>query len=421
MDAQSSFNVRLMKRKRTNKKRLVKIEVEVMKYGFNGKDKVRRFVDTSVWINPNHWIQKTQKISSKEEDVAIKQQKINAIYGAILNFVNTNGEQLPDNDEIDVSNLKTFFPNLKSKKKTLVEYIDEYHKFRVGRRDKRNTTKGFVTLKSRISGFDKSLKQKTYFNSINLSWSNNFEIYLNGKNYKSETIAKTYSLLITFLNHYYDLKDELNIDLTDKFKSNKFKRGSKSGNKANPLNMLQLLQLIKHEFDEEHLKKTKKMILLQCHTGIRYDDIKRLRPEHIDDNFLIFKPVKTERYKIEVEQPLNPYAYALLKEFDFNTESLDYENQTYNKNIKTVFNKMRETYPDLKYGTYTSHNFRDTFISLAVEAEINWKSIITWVGHKNYNIMDRYISISKEFNKKEMEKMHKIMIVQGKVVRYKEM
>ena len=420
MITQDSFKVRLMTRKRTNKSGLTKIEVEVMKYEYAGTHKVRRYVDTTIWVHPRSWVQKTQRISNKELEATEKQQKINSVYGSILNFVNTNGEQQPEIEGINFDALKEFFPKLVAKRKTLADYIDEYYKYRVGLNNKRNTTKGFITLKTRIQDFDTSKKRKTYLNGINLNWSNELEVYLKGKPYNEETISKTYALLNTVLNHYYDLKDEINVDLSDKFKSKKFKRGKKTGNKPNPLNMMQLITLSKHQFEQEHLKKTQKMILLQCNIGMRYDDIKKIRPEHIENEELKFVPAKTEHHGIIVVQPLNEYAHYLLKEVGYNTSVYDYENQSYNKNIKEIFDIMREKYPDLKYKTYTSHNFRDTFISNAVEAGINWKSIITWVGHSSYDMMDKYIKTSPEFNRREMDKMYKFMVVQGKVIYYQE-
>lgn len=421
MITQDDFKVRLMTRNRTNKAGLTKIEVEVMKYEYAGKRKIRKFVDTSVKVLPRNWQQKTQKISSKEPDAVSKQQKINIVYSSILNFVNTNGVNQPDIDGINYDNLKDFFPSIRIKRKTLVDYIADYHKFRVGQSAKRGTTKEFVTVKNRVNNFDIWNKKKTYFENINISWSNVFERYLREKKYSNGTIEKTYTILYTVLNYYYELKDELGIELSDKFKSKKFKRGKKSCNKPNPLTWVQLLTLSKHNFEEAHLKKTQKMILLQCHTGMRYGDIKRIRPNNITkDDTLKFIPAKTEHHDIEVVQPLNPWSKSLFEEVNNDTSCYDYTNQTYNRYIDNIFDIMREQYPDDEFTEYDSHNFRDTFISNAVQASVNWKSILQWVGQTSYKIMDRYIHLSPEFERGEMEKMYKIMVVQGKVVYYKE-
>ncbi len=417
-----NFKVRLMTRNRANKAGLTKIEVEVMRYVYAGKGKERKYVDTNVSISPKNWNQKTQKITNKEPDQVALQSKINIAYSVVLNFVTSNGEIIPDIDGLNIDGLKPFFPQMRVNRKTLANYIDDYYKFRVNQGTKKNTTKEFKTLKNRIEAFDTWNKKKTYFENINLLWSTDFENYcLNKKEYSPGTIEKSYTILYTVLNHFYQLRDEMQIELSDKFTYDDFKRGKKSKNKANPLTMPQLMTLYNHNFEENHLIITKKMILIQCFTGVRFDDIKRFRPENFEnDGFLTFTPAKTEHHKIEVRQPLNEYAKGLLQEVEYDTSQYKLQNQPYNRNIKEIFNKLRTENPELKYKTYTSHNFRDTFISNAVQASINWKSILTWVGQTSYQIMDRYIELTPDFEKKEMEKMFKYMVIDGKIHYYKE-
>ena len=50
------------------------------------------------------------------------------------------------------------------------------------------------------------------------------------------------------------------------------------------------MSLYNHKFDLKNQEVIRKMILIQCFTGVRYDDIKRIRPENIESDFLIFTP-----------------------------------------------------------------------------------------------------------------------------------
>jgi integrase len=418
-----NYKVKLIAKNRTNKAGLTKIEVQVMKYNYqDGKTTlIRKYIDTNVWVTLKNWNQKTQKIGSKESDQNSKQQQINQAYSAVLAFVTTSGAQYPVVEGLNLDNLKEFFPEMKVSRKTLANYIEDYYNHRVNQGTKKGTTKEFKTLQNRIEAFDVWNKKKTYFENINLLWSNDFENYCrNVKKYSDGTTEKTYTILYTCLNYYYQIRDEMQIELTDKFTYDGFKRGKKSINEANPLTMQQLIQLAKHPFTAQHLIITRKMILIQCFTGIRYDDIKRLRPKHFEnEGFLKFKPIKTEHHKkIEVLQPLNDYAKSLLQEVGYDTSVYKLQNQPYNRNIKEIFNILRSEYPDLKYKTYTSHNFRDTFISNAVQARINWKSILNWVGQTSYQIMDRYINLTPEFEKDEMNKMFQFMVVNNKIHHY---
>lgn len=261
---------------------------------------------------------------------------------------------------------------------------------------------------NRIKRFDDSRNKKTYLPDINISWSDDFEVWLTEKEYSQGTIEKTYTVLITVLYYYWEIKDEQNIDMTDKFQSKLFKRGEKSKNKPNPLTEEQMMTLYNHKFDLKHQEVIRKMILIQCFTGVRFDDIKRIRPENIESGFLIFTPKKTERFDFEVEQPLNRYTKELLEEVNNDTSCYKMTNQAYNRGIEDLLKILagKEEYKDLKFKTdHTSHNFRDTFISLAVIKSVNWKSILKWVGQSSYSIMDRYIHLTKPFEESEMKKM----------------
>lgn len=164
--------------------------------------------------------------------------------------------------------------------------------------------------------------------------------------------------------------------------------------------------LYKHNFNDKYFDKIKRMILFQCFTGVRYGDMSTIRPNNITNGYLIFMPKKSERYDKEVEQPLNKYAIEIFDELGNDTSILKMENQPYNRQIKEVFKLLQTIYPKLKFDNdYTSHNFRDTFISLAVSKGVNWKSILLWVGQSSYKIMDRYVEISRPFDTAEMKKM----------------
>ena len=150
---------------------------------------------------------------------------------------------------------------------------------------KRGTIKEFKTVLNRIKIFDDSNDRKTYLTDINISWSDDFEIWLHEKGYSDGTIEKCYSILKTVLHHYWEVKDEKNIKMTDKFQSKKFKRGKKSKNKPNPLSEEQVLALYNYTFTEKHFETVRKMILLQCFIGMRYDDIKRISPKSISFDY----------------------------------------------------------------------------------------------------------------------------------------
>jgi len=377
-----------------------------------GKDIKEKRIRTNIRVKPKNWSSKKGEVLKGDFNNQQKNRFIKDKESQISSYIHN-----PDLDykmaqlsREEFLIIEEVFPSKKllKYKKSLVDYTDEYYNRRKKLGHPHGTIKEFKTVMNRIKRFDDRRNKKTYLPDINISWSDDFEVWLTEKEYSQGTIEKTYTVLITVLYYYWEIKDEKNIDMTDKFQSKLFKRGEKSKNKPNPLSEEQLMALYNHRFDLKSQEVIRKMILLQCFTGVRFDDIKRIRPENIQSGFLIFIPKKTEKFDVEVEQPLNRYAKELLEEVNNDTSCYKMTNQAYNRAIEDLLKILagKEEYKGLKFKTnHTSHNFRDTFISLAVIKSVNWKSILKWVGQSSYSIMDRYIHLTKPFEESEMKKM----------------
>ncbi len=418
------FNERKMIRNRINKNGLTKVLIEVCQYTYSGTGQyntIFKRISTDVWINPKNWNQKKEMVMPPESDVYLKNKDIDKVFVAVKAYINSKGMQTIDqvySEAMNLASLKEFFPNRKENRKSLVDYFDDYINYRKASGTVRNTLKEFITVKNRIKSFDASTGKRTFFENIDMVWSDKFELWLkneakNGKKigYNSGTVEKTYTILITVLNHFYKRKKQLQINLTDDFRIKNpdgFKRGTKSINDANPLNDTQRETLYAHQFAEKHLMLTKDRFLWQCYTGLRYSDAFKINEENIQNGILNFTPSKTKRYKIKIEQPLHDVAKELLKKHDYDIRKLAITNQAYNRELKEMFLKMQEKYPDLKYKSdYGTHCGRDTFISMCVAKGVDWKTILKWVGQSSYRIMDRYIKLTDEYEKQQMKKVNK--------------
>lgn len=415
--ANSTYNVRRMTQNRKNKKGLVKIEIEILRYFYGGKssyNKHRTYVDSLQWVKPANWNNKTQKLSKKEENYEVKTNKINQTFAAVQAYVSSKGQQMIDQayvEDIDFSKVRELFPSRKENRNTLVDWIERYYQRRKDAGDPHGTVKEFLTVKNRVKAFDAHGNRKTQLEDINILWSDGFYIWAKfTAGYSEGTIEKTYVILKTVLHHLYSNRELYGVEFKDYFKNREFKRGKKSKNKPNAMTLEQRDILFNHRFDTPYLEKTRKMMCFQAFTGVRYGDIRNIRPEHIipdtdTPKALKFEPTKTSRYNVEVEQPLNPQATELLKEVSFDTSYYSTKAQPYNRYILEVIEKLIEAYPEAKFRTkYSSHNMRDTFISIAVQKEVNFKSILKWVGQSSYSVMDRYIELSDEFSEAEMAK-----------------
>jgi integrase len=390
-----------------------KVYIEIVSFFPDDQKKTKR-VPTDIWVLPKNWNSKKDDgtVTTKDPDHIEKNASINTAFSLyVVELIQR--EQGTWNEDFKPEGLISIADMFPKKTKCLVDFIEDYVVFRKNQGTVQGTTKEFTTCKNRIDDFDIYRNKKTFFEDINITWSDNFESYLRQKKnedgslkYMNGTIGKTYTILVTILNHYYERRDDNHINLSDKFRSQRFKRGGKSINLPNPLTKEQLHILYNHTFEEKHLELIKTRFCLQSFLGVRYSDLFKIRPENIKDGWLKIKPIKTKRYEVEVNQPLNQYALEILKKYNYDTSSLYITNQAYNRELKDMFPVLVEKYPQMDFKTdYGTHSCRDTFISMCVEAGVNWKSILQWTGQSSYTIMARYAKNQPKHMEEDMKKI----------------
>ena len=414
------FSVRKMILPRTNKLGLTKVIIEVYRYKYHDNSTSFKRISTDVWVLPKCWSKKKQEVIHDLE-AEVKNKNIDKVYVAVKSFINSKGRISTNqvySERLNLASLKEFFPSNSANRKCLTDYIDDYYKLRKAQQTTHGTLKEFKTMMNRVIAFDTYKGKKSYFEDIDITWSDNFELFLrniaiNRKSvgYEDGTIEKTYTILITVLNHYYDRRKSDPVNLSDDFRKkgkNGFKRGSKSINDANPLNDQQLKALAEYDFPEEHLQRTKDRFLWQCYTGMRYGDAFSITKENIANNWLYYTPNKTINHRVKVSQPFNEKALELLKKYDSDMTKLAITNQAYNRELETVFEELQVKYPKLNFKSdYGSHCGRDTFISKCVQQGVDWNTILSWVGQSSFAIMKRYIKVTSQYQKTQMNKAFK--------------
>jgi len=415
------FSVRKMILPRTNKLGLTKVIIEVYRYKYHDNSTSFKRISTDVWVLPKCWSKKKQEVIHDSE-ADVKNKNIDKVYVAVKNFINSKGRQSTNqiySERLNLSSLKEYFPSNSSQRKCLTDYIQDYYDLRKAQQTTQGTLKEFKTMKNRVIAFDTYRGKKTYMENIDITWSDNFDLFLrniainrNTVGYGDGTIEKTYTILITVLNHYYDRKKSEPVNLSDDFRKkgkNGFKRGSKSINDANPLNDQQLNALAEYQFPEEHLQRIRDRFLWQCYTGMRYGDAFSITKSNIDNAWLHYTPNKTINHRVKVSQPINSSALELLKKYDFDMTKLAITNQAYNRELEDLFEVLKVKYPKLNFKTdYGSHCGRDTFISKCVQQGVDWNTILSWVGQSSFAIMKRYIKVTNQYQKTQMNKAFKV-------------
>jgi integrase len=391
-----------------------KIYVEIIAFYADDTRKTKR-IPTGVSVRPEHWTPDYTGGTISKKDPNSKTKELE-IYDQFTKYVHqlTEREKGTWDDSFNPDNLESLDDLFPKVTKTLMDYIDDYITYRKSINTPRGTLKEFTTCKNRIDGYEKSKNVKLTFDDMNLAFSDSFYSYLLKKShgsgtqlktgYSSGTIHKTYAILITILNFFYERQEEYNIKLTDKFRSKKFKRGEPSINDPRPMSNTELSTLLKHTFENDSHNKMKERFLFQCSTGIRFSDMFSINEKNIKDDCIDYYPVKTRHKKDNyVSVPLNPLSRSILQKYDYDMSKLMISNQKYNDGLRDMFTVLIEKYPEIFKQSYTSHNGRDTFITNSLASKIEVPTLLKMVGQESYEVMKRYNKVSKELRIKDME------------------
>jgi integrase len=375
-----------------------KIYIEVSRYRYLSNDgkkyenKIKR-LSTNAWVKESNWSRKKEEVLKSDIECSEKNRVINQMYSEILKYISSDDLDYIFSllNKTDLLKIEELFPSKKMLLgKYLTDYLEKFIEFRKGI-SARGTWKEFITLKNRILNYEISIGKKLVFTDINNSFSNDFYSWLN-KTYSPGTIYKTYELLVTFMYHYWKLRDEQKIQMNDKFSQKGFKKGNKESNEPNPLSEDEY-QLL--------LKTTKDRFLLQCTLGCRYSDLFNFTPANFKGDKLIYKPIKTSRKKHNtIYLPLQDDAKVLLEKYKYDTTVLYITNQKYNEALETMFK-------ELKIEIRSTHNGRDTFITRAIDAGVNIPTLLKWVGQESYTQLKKYFAYSDRGGKLEMQKLDK--------------
>jgi site-specific recombinase XerD len=178
--------------------------------------------------------------------------------------------------------------------------------------------------------------------------------------------------------------------------------------------------LRKHQFAKVHHQQECDAYLLRCYTGLRYKDLKMLRPENIKDGFAYVHTLKT---KDALVVPLSTEAQSIINKYIDNPNFLNIrENQKSNEVIKEImeeakFNskivkvryngskRISKTY--LKHKLLTTHTARKTFVTLSRKRGMADDLIMRITGIKDQKTLNKYKHIDSDQLKEAMLKAWK--------------
>lgn len=287
------------------------------------------------------------------------------------------------------------------------EYIETGRSTKAGR-----TLIRYGTAKNFIEEFSIKKDYPLRFETITIDFFEKIRDYaFQEKEIMVNYFDKIISILKTFMNWAYDRGYHENLD----FKKFKTKQQEVE---VIYLTMDELMALYNHEFKSEKLDHVRDTYCFGCFTGLRFSDIKQLRPSNIFEDHIKLNIQKTKT--IDHVIPLNNYSKAILEKY----KNTIYEplpvisSQKFNKYIKDCCEEAEIDTPttitryigqkridttEPKHKFITSHTARKTFVTNSLILGMKEMVVRNITGHKKESTFKRYVKIAEDFKQSEMD------------------
>jgi len=290
--------------------------------------------------------------------------------------------------------------NKKTSQVTLIKFIEDFiADCRVRNLRLYNTTKAYMVTLNALKKFIANVRPVD-FNDIDLRFYKDFTAYCaNELKFSINTIGTKIKHLKLFLNE----ANEDGIVTNQEYKSKKFKI-IKEETEAIALTVEEVKKMYEYDLgDQPEMERERDRFVLTCCIGLRFSDSLRIKPEHIQKNYL---NITTEKTGEKVIIPLNEMAYAILKKYNFNCPSIT-TNQHSNRTIKKVGEEVGFFNEDIrikqagkeavykKWQLIDTHTGRRTFATNAYLAGVDPFVIMKITGHRDLRSFLLYIKIDK--------------------------
>ncbi len=369
----------------------------------------RAFIPVNIDIEPNHWDYRRRKLKKACPDYDKYEKEIRKLNNRISKIIEyANDHYIDPTIEFVLLELeKDKDYNGKKNRIDFFEQLDDFIKERDGKVSK-DTIKDYNSLKKHLKKYSEHTKDDVTFKKMDLKFYNSFVNYLRydsvkpnkTKGQRDNTIGKQIKNLKIFLRDRMDqeiiqlinLKPFVTItEVTDAIYFSE-----------EELTILYELDLSENEtFDQ-----IRDLLIVGCFTGLRYGDLNKLKPEHIDKEKELIQ-IRQGKVQRNVIIPLIDYVPAIMEKYNYNLPKIHLNE--FNKEIKKICkkaelnNKIVLTWkkgPDEevekvfeKWELATSHVCRRSFCTNMFLSGVPAEELMKISGHKNSDSFLRYIKI----------------------------
>tara|TARA_R110001592_G_scaffold268269_3_gene534503 strand:+ start:19720 stop:20937 length:1218 start_codon:yes stop_codon:yes gene_type:complete len=237
------------------------------------------------------------------------------------------------------------------------------------------------------------------FSLISDNFFNSFKATLKARGNSTNTIGNKVKIIKVYLNFAKD--DGLEFEFPHKSLKGMSAQGKKEALSHDELK--RAIHLYKEGYLPPNLQKTLRCFLFSCFTGLRYGDIKNLRPDQIIGQYLLVLPEKTKRNGKYIKIPINSVAEQLLSRDRLNPLGEIISNQKMNANLKKIAAYIG-TRKNLSYHV-SRHTFATIFLELGGSVEV----LQNLMGHSKIELTMIYTHIGDKRKNEQISNFDKLI------------
>jgi len=365
-------------------------------------NKERKQFSTGIFVNPNHWKNKLQKVSIQDSNYKFINSQIEQIQIKINNIILVFQLQ---SENYTLDNIYNAFTGVEIEKNDFIlsyykQYLAKIKKL-VGLEIKHNTYKKFVYVGNHLEAYLKWKFKKADLplKELSLQFLDDFDYYLKTeKKQEQVTINKTIQRLRT------PIKQAISEGYLDRdpFILHKSKTVRKT---VIFLNTEELKIFEETLLQQKRLRIIQELFIFCCYTGLAYNEMANLEKCNIQIGFdgINWIQMKREKTQRQISIPILPTAQEIIDKYssDLNLIFPSISNQKFNSYLKEI--------ADIAgiQKRLTHHTARKTFAStVLLFNNVPMEIVSELLGHSNMLITQE--SYGKVVQRKVSEEMKKL-------------
>lgn len=353
----------------------------------NGK---RKYIKTGIRIRPEQWDKKRKRLKSNVPNSMIKNEYLTKSIEEIEQY---ELDRLVKGESISLDELK------KAADKTSRHSLTDFMKNEIIHNNSisKGTKRIYISCLHRLQEY----KHDVCFEDVTYSFIVGFENYLRSMGLNNNSIGKHLKTFRTMLHRACNYGI---IPAADHFKNYKFKKDPTTRTYLTPQE-IEAMQNIR--LDERNLNYVRDMYMFSVYTGLRFSDVKKVKPadiQEIDGNkYLVLTMEKTkEPLRLPIYQLFNGKSIEIIDKY-FHGETCclfpRYDNEEANKLLKIVASRAGITYKKM-----TFHTARHTTATYLIYKGVPLAVVQKILGHTSINTTQIYAKVMDMTTENELKK-----------------